>query len=108
MSFDVNLLNEIQLDLKANNVTESEIEWVGTNKAWYSWEEFKPIAQEINYDAGFGSDEINETLIIVGKDWWLERHEYDGSEWFEFKKLPTREQRTKEVPTKERIHSPWR
>jgi hypothetical protein len=25
-------------------------------------------------------------LIIVGDNWWLERKEYDGSEWFEFKK----------------------
>lgn len=24
----------------------------------------------------------------MGDDWWLERHEYDGSEWFELKELP--------------------
>ena len=27
-------------------------------------------------------------LLIVGDDWWLERHEYDGAEWWEFKTLP--------------------
>jgi hypothetical protein len=27
-------------------------------------------------------------IIVVGKDWWLERHEYDGSEWWEFKTMP--------------------
>lgn len=26
--------------------------------------------------------------MIVGDDWWMERHEYDGSEWWEFKELP--------------------
>lgn len=24
----------------------------------------------------------------MGDDWWLERHEYDGSEWFELKECP--------------------
>lgn len=27
--------------------------------------------------------------MVVGDDWWLERHEYDGSEWWEFKRLPS-------------------
>jgi hypothetical protein len=26
--------------------------------------------------------------MVIGSDWWLERHEYDGSEWWEFKSLP--------------------
>lgn len=29
-------------------------------------------------------------LLVVGNNWWLERHNYDGSEWWEFKRLPTR------------------
>jgi len=28
----------------------------------------------------------------VGDDWWLERHEYDGSEWWVFQKLPIKPQ----------------
>ena len=39
---------------------------------------------------GFGGAEVNENLFVVGADWWLERHEYDGSEWWEFKTLPTK------------------
>lgn len=31
-----------------------------------------------------------QDLIIVGDTWWLERHEYDGCEWFEFKELPSK------------------
>ena len=47
---------------------------------------FLEVAKNTEYDDGFGGTEIPLSLIIVGDDWWLERHEYDGSEWFEFKK----------------------
>lgn len=43
----------------------------------------------IEYDDGFGGTNIPETLVIVFKDnAWLERHEYDGSEWWEYKETP--------------------
>lgn len=42
----------------------------------------------VDYDASYGSVHIDLNLKLVGDDWWLERHEYDGSEWWEFKKLP--------------------
>lgn len=41
-----------------------------------------------NYDNGYGLQEINMNLLLVGKDFWLERHEYDGAEWWEYKQLP--------------------
>lgn len=41
-----------------------------------------------NYNDGYGLQEINMDLILVGKDFWLERHEYDDSEWWEYKQLP--------------------
>lgn len=44
----------------------------------------------VEYDDGYGSPEVNMRLLIVGEDWWMERHEYDGSEWWEFKTMPTR------------------
>ena len=40
------------------------------------------------YNDGYGIEEINTDLILVGKDFWLERHEYDGSEWWEYKSMP--------------------
>lgn len=40
------------------------------------------------YDSGFGAQEVAKDLLVIGKDFWLERHEYDGSEWWEFKELP--------------------
>lgn len=55
----------------------------------FSFEDFTKIA-DFEYNSGFGSIEVNLSLEVVGKDFWLERHEYDGSENWEFKNLPNR------------------
>ena len=44
-------------------------------------------SKEINYNAGFGIEEINLSLEIVGDNWWLERSEYDGSEGWDYKEM---------------------
>ncbi len=49
------------------------------------------------YDSGYGASEVAEDLLIIGVDFWLERHEYDGSEWWEFKQMP----KYKELPFKQ-------
>ena len=44
----------------------------------------------INYDNGYGGQDLFGTIVF--KDGiWLERGEYDGSEWWEYRKLPTEE-----------------
>jgi len=77
----VNLLEETLEKLKECGFRESDVSWVGSKDGEYaiSWEEFKKIA-DIEYDNGYGTPEIAIDLVVVGKDWWLERHEYDGSE----------------------------
>lgn len=82
-----NLLNETLDVLKQNKIKQSEVLYVQDNKSYCSFEEFKIIA-DIEYDDDFGIHEINSNLMVVGKDWWLERREYDGAEWWEFKKIP--------------------
>ena len=52
---------------------------------------------DFTYDDGYGGHEINADLVIVGNDWWIECHEYDGSEWWEYKTMPTPLELTKEV-----------
>lgn len=81
------LLTETLEIMKRNKV--SDVQWVGSADGQYSisFEEFTRIA-DIEYDDGFGGQEIADDLIVVGTDWLLERHEYDGSEWWEFKQLP--------------------
>lgn len=58
------------------------------NRVSIDVKEFFETAKTINYDSGYGLNEIHMGLTIVGDDWWLERCEYDGSEWWEFRTLP--------------------
>jgi hypothetical protein len=63
-----------------------------------TWAEFVALA-DFEYDGGYGGAEVAEALKVVGDDWWLERGEYDGSEWWEFKQLPERPQGTQMLVT---------
>ena len=83
----MNLLEETIKVLKENNIKQQEVLWVGAHSAYMSWNKFKAKAN-IEYNASYGREEINVDLLVVGADWWLERHEHDGSEWWEFKTLP--------------------
>ena len=83
----MNLLDETVEILKDNNLEPKDVLWVGNSEVKTDWENFAKIA-DIDYDSGFGGQEVATDLIVVGQNWWLERHEYDGSEWWEFKQLP--------------------
>jgi len=85
----INLLVETKSVLKSKGHKPSDVRWVsdGSPKK-FSWDDFAYVADR-KYDDGYGGEEVNLRLIIVGDDWWLERHEYDGSEWWEYKMLPS-------------------
>lgn len=106
----MNLLTETLKVLEENGKSPKDVLWVGfpdsldsyesakflpddakygtkINPEIGTWDDFKKLADR-QYDDGYGGAEVNEKLLIVGSDWWLERHEYDGSEWWEFKTLP--------------------
>ncbi|NCB47635.1 hypothetical protein EOM81_11535 [bacterium] len=83
-----NLLKETIEVLAENGKSEADVLWVGNKKAYVSWADFAEYAKNLEYDSGYGGNEIDGGLLVVGLDWWLERHEYDGSEWWEFKSLP--------------------
>lgn len=42
--------------------------------------------KELYYDSGYGIQEVFG-YIIFKDNTWLERHEYDGSEWWEYKDI---------------------
>lgn len=84
-----NLLKETENILAQNGKTFGDVLWCGTVNEFMSVAKFKELAA-ISYDDGFGAQEIATDLIVVGKDFWLERHEYDGSEWWEFKTMPVK------------------
>lgn len=82
-----NFLEETLGRLQVNGKSFKDVLWIGSPDGYISKDLFLKLAN-VNYDNGFGGQEIANDLVIVGKDWWLERGEYDGSEWWEFKTLP--------------------
>ena len=83
-----NLLEETIKKIEEYNHTIHEVKFVTDDNVYCDWEDFVRDAKNYNYDAGFGGIEVNINLNVVGKNWWLERHEYDGSEWWEHKSIP--------------------
>ena len=54
-----------------------------------SWNDFVANFKTVNYDNGYGGQEVAADLVIVFKDGsWLERHEYDVAEGWGYSKTP--------------------
>ena len=92
-----NLLKETVAILQRHNKTPRDVRWIGSYNGIYSitWEQFEKMAALIDYDSGFGGQRIASDLIVNGENWWLEREEYDGSEWWEFRTQPIQKEETK-------------
>lgn len=86
----MNLLKETLEVLKRHGKSTDDVVWIGDGNCFpINWNTFKTLA-DFDYDDGYGCVEINQQLVIVGEDWWLERYEYDGSENWVYKTLPMR------------------
>jgi len=91
-----NLLKETLEILKKYDKTFADIIYVITSKnneegcIEWSTEQFVEESAYINYDSSYGINKINMTLQLVGETFWIERAEYDGSEWWEYKEIPKR------------------
>lgn len=83
----INLLTETLTELEHRGKTPQDVLWVGDKYKKTTWHDFASIAN-FNYDNGYGCNEITSELVVVGKDFWLERGEHDGSEWWSFKTTP--------------------
>jgi len=90
-----NLLKETKQVLSRNGLAISDVEWFGTDDCEFTCdlEDFL----DINCDDGYGSVEVGADFVVVGSDFWLERNEYDGSEWWEFKRMPVKPSNKKTV-----------
>lgn len=93
-----NLKTETIEILEKHNKTLSDIKWVGCRTYKIPIEEFYKLADR-QYNTSYGAVEVAEDLIVVGDSWWLERHEYDGSEWWEYKELPKEPETIISIPT---------
>ena len=87
----MNLKEEILTLLKENRKSKSDVLWAGSKDGVIDLDLFWELA-DTEYDDGYGVTDCAEDLLVVGSDFWLERHEYDGSEWFEYKTMPARPQ----------------
>lgn len=93
-----NLLDETIDALERAGKTLDDIKYVTSTRydartetsETVAWEliDFVEAARHFNYDAGFGMEYVDHSLRLVGDTWWMERGEYDGMEWWEFKSLP--------------------
>ncbi len=102
----INFLIETKEILEHNNKSFKDVLWVGNTESCISWQDFVKIAN-FEYDNGFGSQKIAEDLLVVGESWWLERHEYDGSERWKYKELPKKPIKNKFIITKLCCISGW-
>lgn len=101
-----NLLRETLEILVDRNKTPEDVEFVSvaTSLRWTGtmwcmpwselpaqcgpWEAFVALA-DVEYDNDFGGQEVHDSLKIVFTDGsWLERAEYDGSEWWVYNETP--------------------
>ena len=84
----MNLLKETMEFLKENGKEESDVLYCCGDTIEFTWDNFKELA-DVEYDNDYGGAEVAENLKIVGENFWLERREYDGSEWWDFKEFPS-------------------
>lgn len=85
----MNLLKETKEILNENQKDLKDILWIGSRNNYVDIKKFIELA-DTEYDDDYGSQKVASNLLIVGNNWWLERHEYDGSEWWEYKSLPNK------------------
>jgi len=80
----INLYEETTKKLLQYGKTWDDVEWVGTSTLSLAKQSWKSQLN-IDYDNGYGSQNIHPDLVVVGKNFWLEREEYDGAEGWSFK-----------------------
>lgn len=81
-----NLLQETREGIAQSGHTPEGIVFIGSRETGHrcTWAEFEGLA-DIEYNAGFGGQEIASDLEIVFSDGaTMTRGEYDGSEWWNF------------------------
>lgn len=82
----MNLLQETIEDIAQAGKTPENIVFIGSEETGHrcTWDEFRVLA-DVEYNGGFGSQKVASDLIIVfddGSKMW--RHEYDGSENWDY------------------------
>lgn len=83
----MNLKAETIKVLEKHGKTKNDVVWAGVYEKKIPLNLFWQYIDK-EYDKDYGLAQVNLRLLVVGNDWWLERHEYDGAEWWEYKEKP--------------------
>lgn len=92
-----NLWEETLKKLVDNEKTFEDVLFIQGDDFGITKENFETVAKNTEYDSGYGAQHVATDLVLVGEDWWIERAEYDGAEWWEFKSIPVRSKYMKNV-----------
>lgn len=87
----MNAVKEIKDKCSEIEKTTSDIDWIGSRDGQMAmnWNDFERKFSNVEYDDGYGWPELAQDLVVIFNDKsWLEREEYDGAEWWEYKKCP--------------------
>lgn len=108
-----NLWEETIGVLKEHGKTFDGVRFIQGDDFKITKENFEQVAKKTNYDSGYGAAHVATDLVVVGKNWWLERGEYDGAEWWNYKESPKQVNEVREIsqlsgklwPTLEELNS---
>jgi hypothetical protein len=86
----MNLLKETKEAIRKKGYTFPDgVKAIQSKGLRISVRRFTELAQETEYDNGYGSAVIAKDLVILMEDGtWFERGEYDGAEWWRYVKPP--------------------
>lgn len=92
-----NLWEETIEFLEKKGKTFEDVLFIQGNDFEITKKNFETIARDTNYNDSFGAQHVPKDLVLVGEDWWIERYEYDGAEWWDFKSIPARKNYMKSI-----------
>lgn len=92
-----NLWEETIEFLKKKDKTFEDVLFIQGEDFKVTKENFEIVAKKTDYDSDFGAQHVATDLVLVGDGWWIERCEYDGSEWWEFKTIPTEKDKVEHI-----------
>ena len=86
----INLLKETKEVLKKTNHSVKNIKFIRNAEGYIFISDFVEAAENFNYDNESDSAQVDLSLTIVGKHWWLTRYYREGHEGWEFHLRPTK------------------
>ena len=86
----VNLLEETKKILRENKHRIENAKYIRNAEGYILIADFVMAAQNFNYDNESDSPQVDPTLAMVGKFWWIIRQYHDGKEEWVFCKRPKR------------------